>query len=250
MHPNLFSIGPITFHAYGLMAAIGIMSASWYLAKHAGDIGGTKDQMIDLLLISVVSGFAAARALYVAYEWEYFKQNPLEILAIWNGGIIFYGGLLGGLAGLFIYTKRLGWPVLKTLDLFTPATALAQGFGRIGCFLNGCCYGKETGCFLGVRFPSHPLPLHPTQLYDSALCFLLFVILVKFYSKNRSRAGSTSLLYFTLQPIGRFTIEFFRNDMAKLLFGLTFGQWMSIGIFAVAIIFALILKQRPGVAQV
>ena len=237
-------MGPVTLHSYGLLVALGILFASWYLTKNAFRISMSSDQIIDLILVTTVSGFILARIFYVIYDWNYFKEHPIDIVAIWKGGIVFYGGLLGGVFGFLIYTKRTGQPVLKTLDLFTPAAALAQGFGRIGCFLNGCCYGRPTAGPLGVLFPFSGVPLHPTQLYDAVFCFLLFAFLAVFYSKNSKHAGRTSFLYFTLHPVGRFVIEFFRNDMPRMPFGFTLGQWMGIGIFTSAAACFLILKLK------
>ena len=242
MHPNLCSIGPVTLHTYGLLAAIGIIAASLYLQKNAFQINATSDQMVDLFLVTVVSGFIGARALYVVDEWEFFREKPFEMIAIWNGGIIFYGGLIGGFLGFFVAVKRMRFPFFGTLDLFTIAVTLAHGFGRIGCFFNGCCYGRETHSIFGIRFPFSQVPLHPTQLYDAAFCFALFAVLVWFYSKHSKTAGATSFLYFTLQPIGRFVIEFFRDDMPRLAWNLTLGQWMAAGIFSATLIVALMIK--------
>ena len=244
MHPNLFSIGLVTLHSYGLLVAVGIVAASSYLTKHAVRVGKTQDEMIDLILVTTVSGFIAARILYVIYEFPYYATHPMEIFAIWKGGIILYGGLLGGVAGFLGFTWWRRWPVLKTLDLFTPAMALAHGFGRIGCFLNGCCYGKETACPLGVVFPFSKMPLHPTQLYEATFCFLLFAFLVIFYKRYHEKVGLTSLLYFSIYPAGRFAIEFLRNDMGRLWLGLTLGQWMSIGILTGTIVIFFILRPR------
>ena len=180
MHPNLFSIGPLTVHVYGLLVALGILAASWYLTRNVSRVDMTRDQMIDLIFVTTISGFVGARILYVIYDFDYFKSSPLEILAIWHGGIIFYGGLVGGVLGFVVQVTRMKKSLLRSLDLFTPATALAQGFGRIGCFMNGCCYGKETSLPIGIRFPFHNAPLHPTQLYDAAFCFLLFALLASF----------------------------------------------------------------------
>ncbi|MBI4388535.1 MAG: prolipoprotein diacylglyceryl transferase, partial [Candidatus Omnitrophica bacterium] len=246
MHPNLFSIGPLTLHSYGLLVALGILAASSYLTRNALRVGKSQDEMIDLILVTTVSGFIGARLLYVIYEFPYFSEHPSEILAIWKGGIILYGGLLGGFVGFLGFLSWKKWPILKTLDLFTPAMALAHGFGRIGCFLNGCCYGKETLCPLGVVFPFSQSALHPTQLYEAVFCFGLFVFLAVLYRKHREQAGLTSFLYFVIYSMGRFVIEFLRNDMDRLAFGLTLAQWMSIGIFSGAVIIFIILSFKKG----
>lgn len=238
MHPELFSIGFLTIHTYGFFLAIGVIAGSFYISKQSKKIGLPEEKAMDLILWTVVSGFLAARILYVVYDLDYFLKNPFEILAIWRGGIIFYGGLIGGVAGFLFYSSRIQFPKRETLDLFVPATALAQGFGRIGCFFNGCCYGRETNCPLGVVFSFSQQPLHPVQLYESVFCFLLFIFLWKIYSCNKDKPGFTSLIYFLLYALGRFVLEFFRNDMPHLALGFTLGQWMSIGV-AVSAVFLL-----------
>lgn len=249
MFPKLFSIGPVTLHSYGLMVAIGVLAAARYLTKNARRLGKSEDEMVDLILVTVISGFVAARLLYVIYEFDYFEKNLLDVFAIWKGGLVFYGGLIGGVIGFLGFARIKKWPILKTLDLFTPATVLAQGFGRIGCFLNGCCYGKETHSFIGVTFPFSGVPLHPTQLYEAFFSFMLFGFLVWAYRRRNVTVGMTSFLYFTLQPLGRFLIDFLRNDTARFVLGLTSAQWTSAGLFVAALIVAGVLRGQSKHAR-
>ncbi len=229
MHPELFSFGPIAVHTYGFCLAIGVILGSLYISRQCHKLGLPEEKAMDLILRTVISGFVGARLLYIAYELDYFLENPLDVFAIWRGGIIFYGGLIGGVLGFLYYTHRIDFPRRETLDLFVPATALAQGFGRIGCFFNGCCYGSETTCPLGVVFPFSENMLHPVQLYEAAFCFALFFFLSKIYPRIQNRPGFTALLYFLIYPAGRFALEFFRSDMPAFALGLTLGQWMSAG---------------------
>jgi len=187
MHPDLFSIGDLTLHSYGLLVAVGILAASVYLTRRASLLAMSRDQVMDLILVIVISGFVGARALYVIYEFDYFRRVPLEIIAIWRGGIIFYGGMIGASIGFVLYHWRTKRSILRSLDLFTPALALAQSFGRIGCFLNGCCFGKETASFFGILFPFHPIPLHPTQLYHALFNLVLFSVLIVVLERNAQK---------------------------------------------------------------
>ncbi len=244
MFPDLFSIGPLHFHSYGLLVAVGFLAATAFLTRSASRVGKTRDEIVDLVIVTALAGFFGARVFYVIYEFDYFKSQPLETLAIWKGGIIFYGGLFFGCAVFFVFTLAKKWPVLKTLDLFMPALALAQGFGRIGCFLNGCCYGKPTTCVLGVRFPFSEELLHPTQLYEAVFCFVLFFVLVVISKKAEKRPGTVSGFYFLLYAAGRFVIEFYRNDMPRLALGFTLGQWVSAAVFLAGFIFLLKIRMK------
>ncbi len=234
MYPKLFSIGPLTIYSYGVMAAIAVSFAVWYFGRNARYVNMSYDEVVDFSIITIIFGFVGARLLFVVYMWDYYKVRPLEIFAIWQGGIIFYGGLIGGVLTLVVQARLKKISILRMMDLLVPGVALAQGFGRVGCYLNGCCYGKPTDLPIGVLFPGHSLPLHPAQIYDSIFCFILFWFLSAYYKKHSDRIGATSFLYFTIQPIGRFIIEFFRDDMAKILFGMTLGQVVSAGIFLAA----------------
>lgn len=226
MHPILLSLGPIRLYSFGVLVAIGVLSAILLLRTNAKRISVSPDVMVDLAIVTVVSGFIGARILYVIQYWDFFRASPFEILKIWEGGIILYGGLIGGLLGfsIFIRIKRL--PFLTLLDLFVPALALAQGFGRIGCFLNGCCFGSPTDLPWQVQFPLLDHPVHPTQLYEATFCFLLAAFLL-FLWQQRLRAGTVAVSYFILYPAGRFLFEFFRGDNIPIFLNLTAHQWIS-----------------------
>jgi phosphatidylglycerol:prolipoprotein diacylglycerol transferase len=128
-------------------------------------------------------------------------------------------------------------PIIRTLDVFMPALALAQGFGRIGCFFNGCCYGHATEAWCGVRFPFAVERLHPAQLYESGFCFLLFLFLARFDVSKKRLDGETAFLYFLLYPLGRFVIEYFRADTLRLWFDWTLAQWVSLALIGAALVF-------------
>ena len=244
MHPQLFTLGPVTLHSYGVMVAFGVGCAAWYLQRRAALLAVTANQMIDLVVMTAVWGFVGARALYVAHEWKYFRENPFEIFAIWHGGVIFYGGMLASLAAFWWQTKRLRVGFLRALDLFVPAIALAHAFGRIGCFFNGCCYGKPGTLFCAVRFPFSDVPRHPTQLYEALFDFSLFALLAFLHPRLKGREGIISFLYFVSYAIGRFGVEFLRDDMPRLALGWTFGQWISVGILISAFLSVLLVRRR------
>ncbi|MBI4358292.1 MAG: prolipoprotein diacylglyceryl transferase [Candidatus Omnitrophica bacterium] len=236
MYPVLFSFGPIRLYSYGLLVALGVLLAVLLLRINARGTSVHPDTVVDLAIVTVIGGFAMARAFYVVQFWNYFRNAPLDIFKMWQGGIILYGGLVGGILGFtfFIWVRHL--PFMTLLDLFVPATALAQAFGRIGCFLNGCCFGKASQVPWAVSFPFLKEPVHPTQLYEAFYCFLLTGLLL-FLWNRRFRTGTVAAAYFILYPMGRFVIEFFRGDSQVILFHLTLNQWISFGF----VLFVLIL---------
>ena len=245
MHPILFSLGPLHIYSYGVLVAMGVLTAIFLLRSSAVKVQINPDVMVDLAIVTVVSGFVGARIFYVIQFWNYFKASPIDVFKIWEGGIVVYGGIIGGLIGFSSFIKLRRLPFLPLLDLFVPALALAQGFGRFGCFLNGCCFGKPTTSFWGVSFPFSDLPLHPTQLYEATFCFSLAVFLL-FLSRKSLPTGSATALYFILYPTGRFLIEFVRGDNMRVFLNLTVHQWISIGVIIIALLSVLFFKFAHG----
>ena len=247
MKNDLLTIGSLTVHGYGLMIGIGVMVAlimGDYRAKSKGLNG---DLIYGLTLTTVVLGFLCARVLFIITEWKNFVKDPMSFVT--GSGFVVYGGIIGGLLVIFGYCKWKKMDFLDYLDLMIPSVAVAQGFGRIGCFLAGCCYGKETECFLGVTFtnsayaPNH-IKLLPSQLFMSGGDFLIAAVLL-WYSKKNPSKGKTSALYLMLYSVGRFLVEFTRNDDRGFVGGLSTSQFIGIFTFVVAAIcyFVLIPKR-------
>ena len=150
MYNDILTIGSFTIHGYGLMIGLGVAAALLlgdYRAKKRGLNG---DYIYGMTFSAVIFGFIAARILFIITEWKEFIQNPINYLA--GSGFVVYGGIIGGAITIYVYCKLKKIDMLTYLDLMIPSVALAQGFGRIGCFLAGCCYGKETNSWLGVIF--------------------------------------------------------------------------------------------------
>ncbi|MBQ2896340.1 MAG: prolipoprotein diacylglyceryl transferase [Oscillospiraceae bacterium] len=212
MYNELFSIGPLTIYGYGLMIGIGVIVALFWSTKRGAGRGINEDTAMSILLIAVVVGFAGAKVLYVITDWRYFLRDPLGALG--SEGFVVYGGIITGLLGCWLYCRRKKVDFLEALDVFMPPVAAAQGFGRIGCFLAGCCYGKVTDSVFGVIFPSGgapAVPVWPTQLFSSAGDFLLALALV-LYDRRPHARGNTGAMYLILYGVGRFLIEFLRDD--------------------------------------
>ncbi len=218
MHPVLFSIGRFHIYTYGVMVAAGIfLGASLFLRE--GRKKGIDPQVLgDVIIYAVISGVIFSRLFYAAVSWSEFKDDPAEILFVWRGGFVYWGALLGGIAGAWFCSKRKGLPFLEVLDLAAPFIPLAHAVGRIGCFSAGCCYGKE--CHLPwaivVKDPRSlsPLgiPLHPVQLYSSLVNFFIFLVLYFFFSKRKKFSGELILEYVVIYGACRFFLEFFRGD--------------------------------------
>lgn len=237
MYPTLFSYGPLVIHSYGVLVAIGVLIAVYLLRQNAERVGVQPNFVVDLALFVVLVGFLGARLFYVALYWDYFRAAPLEMIQIWKGGLVWYGGFAGGWIGFYLFTRFKHLPFMVLLDLFVPAVALAQGFGRIGCFLNGCCFGIKTNVPWAVHVPFSDHPIHPTQLYESAFCFLLAGFLFLLW-RRRLATGFVSFMYFLLYPTGRFFLEFLRGDNPDLIYSLTQPQLVSSGLIVVtAIVF-------------
>lgn len=238
MYNEIVSIGPVTIHGYGLMIAIGIiaaLTAGIFLAKRKGI---NPDELYNLTFIAVIGGFMCAKILYCIVEWKTFIDEPLKTLG--SDGFVVYGGIIGGtlLCGLYCRFKKLSF--LKYFDVVLPSVAIAQGFGRIGCFLAGCCYGRETDSFVGITFKNsnyapNNVSLIPTQLFSSAGCFLMAAVLF-FYARKKRIDGRTGALYLIFYSIGRSVIEIFRNDFRGEIGVLSTSQFISIFILLSGIV--------------
>lgn len=245
MYNDLFSIGPVTIHGYGLMIGIGIVLAfiaGTYLAKKKGI---DADELFNLTTISVIGGFACAKVLFCIVEWDSFVKNPLGTLG--SSGFVVYGGIIGGILLCALYCKIKKLPFWKYFDTVLPAVAIAQGFGRIGCFLAGCCYGRETDSFVGIafhnsKFAPNDVKLIPTQLFSSAGCFIMAAVLFA-YSRKERKDARTGALYLIMYSIGRSVIEYFRNDYRGAIGILSTSQFISIFI----LIAGIILFAKPDI---
>ena len=238
MKIDLFSIGPLTVHGYGLMIGIGVLCCIFTGMKRAKKNGLSEDAVIDIAIWGLLAGFLGAKLLYVIVEWKRFLADPLSVLG--SEGFVVYGGIIAGVLAGIIYCKRKKLVFLEYFDLCSASIALAQGFGRIGCFLAGCCYGRETTSSLGVVFPEGSLApagvkVLPTQLFSSAGDFgIMFVLLWHYH--HRKKVGDTGFLYMLLYGIGRFGIEFLRNDNRGEVGIFSTSQFISLFIIAAAIL--------------
>jgi len=227
MCPVLFRLGSLEIHTYGVCVAIGVLLSLMFMRKRAAQEALPADETVDLVLWFTVASFIGARFFYVVQQWGYYSGNLPGIFAIWEGGLIFYGGGATGLLFLWLYAKWKKRPLLNLTDFLAPYVALAHGFGRIGCFLNGCCYGKFSTVPWAVSFPALPETVHPVQLYEAGYNFLIFPLLLLLHGRKRFD-GATTAMYFFLYGIGRFALEYFRGDNQPVGLGLTLPQFVSL----------------------
>ena len=230
MYNDILKIGPFTVHGYGLMIAIGVCTALFIGERRANKRGLSGDALYPLTLVCAFGGFLGAKMLYCIVEWRLFLQDPLVCLS--SSGFVVYGGIIMGVFAGWLYTKIRKLSFWKYFDIVLPSVAIAQAFGRIGCFLAGCCYGAETEAWYGIAF-SHSdfapngVKLIPTQLISSAGMFAIAGILFCYARKERT-PGKVGALYLILYSIGRFLVEFLRNDHRGTVGILSTSQFLSI----------------------
>jgi len=230
MHPLLLQLGPLPIRTYGFFIGIGFLLANSVVKSLVGRTSLKLETVLDLVFWCVSIGFVGARALYVLTRLPEYLANPMDIWKFWEGGLVFFGGPLVVIPFVTWYTLSRRIPLWTMLDIFTPALVIAHAFGRIGCFMAGCCYGKPTDSIFGIRFHSpliepslRGIPLHPTQLYESFGLGLLFVGLF-FYSRKKLFEGQIAALYLLIYPFFRIFIESFRGDSIR---GFVFGGALS-----------------------
>lgn len=241
MHPIFFRIGSIEVRYYGIMIALAFIVGAILGEKEARRKGLPYGSIYDLLSYLLIAAILGARLYYVFFSEPYwFITHPLEILAIWKGGLSLHGGILGGILAGIWYSKKRGFSPWKLSDVLAPSIALSTAIGRVGCTLNGCSFGKPTDLPWGIVFTDPnslaPLgvPLHPTQIYEIILNLILFAGLWK-WRKKVTFDGQLFLTYVMGYGIIRFFLEFFRGD-SLLIFNL-----IPVPHFISAIIFILAL---------
>lgn len=237
MYPVLFKVGPFNIYSYGVMVALGFSLAALLICRNASKFDLDKDKMLDMTIIILISGIIGARVFYVLSNFKYYLTKPLEIPDLSKGGLVWYGAFLSALAAAVWYSKKNRMKSWSVADLLAPYIALAHAFGRIGCFLNGCCYGIEVSgvTSLGVIFPNDHAIRYPTQIYSSLVLVLLFAVL-RAWQERRHFEGEIFLAYCALYSLERFFMEFLRGDNPRIFMGLTLFQLISIVIFCGSLI--------------
>ena len=248
MYPELFHIGPITIYTYGVLLAasylLGLRLAMWRAKRSGLDA----NRVLDLGIYIIIAALIGAKLLLVVTDFDEFKRDPSAMLSLARSGGVFYGGLILAVAAAFWYIAKHRLPFWRTCDVFAPGIALGHVTGRLGCLAAGCCYGKPTTVAWAITF-TNPLaranvgtplgiPLHPTQLYESAAELLILIVLLWTERKGRPFAGRTFWLYMLLYAVSRYVIEIYRGDPRGAVGIFSTSQFISLilGPLAVAML--------------
>ena len=247
MHPIIWNSGVVTIYSWGLMLSLAVIISTVLLVIELKRRRLNPDPFLDLVLIVILGGILGGRVFYVAfYDLDYYLTYPLEILQFWQGGLVYYGGLFGGILAGWTYVKLKKLSFWRTADLVAPFLALGYAIVRVGCFFNGCCYGERTTLAWGVQFPVvDDFLRHPTQLYLSLMSFIIFGVLY-YLLKNKRFDGQIILLYVIFYSIGRAIIEGFRENL--LVFPhITIAQAVSMILFIIGSIIYIKLPRRTTI---
>ncbi len=250
---DLFSIGPFTVHGYGLMIAIGVMVALFVGVKRAPKLGLNQDHIYNLTFYCLVFGLLGAKLLFGIVEIKSILKDPSIFLS--GTGFVVYGGIIVGVLAGFIYCRVKKLEFFRYADIVLPSVAIAQGFGRIGCFLAGCCYGRETDSWFSITFHNSQMApnnvaLVPTQMISTSCNFALAIGLI-LYANKEKKPGRVTALYLICYSIGRSIIEVFRNDYRGDFIGpLSVAQFISIFILLIGVVILFKDKIFPKKAKI
>ncbi|HOW86210.1 MAG TPA: prolipoprotein diacylglyceryl transferase [Candidatus Aminicenantes bacterium] len=262
MLPILVKIGPLTIHTYGFLMAVGVALALWFIYRQAKAAGLDADRIMDASFYTIIVSLIGAKLILFIGNISFYAKYPKELLSLAQSGGVFQGGLTFGTIFALWYFHRRKIPTWKTADIIAPALAMGHGFGRIGCFSAGCCYGRASTAPWAATFTDKyasqltgiPLdsPLHPVQLYEAGLNFLNFVVLYLIL-KRKKFDGQVFGFYIINYSVIRFFTEYFRGDHAdqtyflrgaSALTSLSYPQlYCLLGLIAGAV-FCVVMKRR------
>ena len=252
--PVAISIGPIKIYWYGIIIALAMLIGISLATKEAQKLGLEEDTMVNMALWAIPIGFIGARLYYVLFKWDYYIQNPSEIIAIWNGGIAIYGGLIAGGLAVYWFARRKKMTLTLLLDILAPSVLLAQSIGRWGNFINQEAHGGAVSRqfletlylpeFIIEQMNINGTYYHPTFLYESLWSLLGFILLIILRNqKGLLRRGEVALSYVIWYSFGRFFIEGMRTDSLWIGDIMRVSQMLSLVLFISAIIL-LVYRRR------
>jgi len=265
---NLPVIGEFTITSFGVMMALAFLSAYAVLRAELGRMGGDPELAADMLMAALIGGIVGAKLYYVLLYWDRTVVDPLGMLFD-RGGLVWYGGLIGGVLGVSWIVRRRNASIPLAADAVAPGLALAYAVGRIGCFLVGDDYGRPTDSWVGIAFPrgvppstaanlrrfgarvdpsisdGELLTVHPTQLYETGLSLVIFFLLWKLRKRPHAQ-GWVFSVWLAAAGVERFIIEFFRAKDDRFLGGFTIAQLISVGMVVTGLAIATRLRRSPS----
>ena len=260
MYPLLFDLGFVNIYSYGVILGGAYLLALWYALQRARRAGLDGQRIVDLGLVGIFSAVIGAKLMLVVVDFDRYVADPSQLMGVLQAGGVFYGGLLLSVPMCWWYIRRHRLPLWTTCDLFAPGIALAQGAGRMGCLLAGCCFGRPTEAPWGITFSSTlaaaasgtPLgvALHPTQIYESAAVLLILGVLLAGERRWRAFPGRTFWTYLLLYGVARMVIELYRGDPRGMVFdALPTSQFVSALIVPASIVMLVRLGRRGAAAE-
>ena len=268
MHPIFLEIGSFSIRWFGVMMAIGFLIAFLNLRYQAKYCKIDQQIVSDMLIWILVGGIVGARIAYIIANWSTeFSAHPISMFFVHKGGLIYYGGLIGGIISSFIYVRLKKQPALPIADIAATSIPIGQAFGRIGCFMNGCCYGKVTKSAIGVEYPVNSSPwieqvnehlvlsnskcslsMHPVQLYESFFSIIVFLCLWLILRKQKF-SGVTASCYLMFYGLLRFIMESFRGDPRQQVTFVNTAQLISlvmIGLGVAVFVLSFLVQKRSN----
>ena len=233
------------------MMALAFLAGLWTATRRAQRVNIAGETISDITLWIMLGGIFGARIFYVTTYWkqEFADQSFTEVFMVQHGGLVYYGGLIGATLAAMVYIRWKKLPLWPLTDVLAPSIALGSFFGRIGCLLNGCCYGRACDLPWAIHFPAdhetHGAGVHPTEIYDALLNLILYVFLAWLFRRKKFD-GQIFATYLIIYAVFRSIAEYFRGDYPAdhVHAGLTSAQLVSVPIFVTGIILALILSRR------
>jgi phosphatidylglycerol---prolipoprotein diacylglyceryl transferase len=267
MHPRLWTLPTFDFlgrhwapvlPTYGVLLAIGFLAGLWVASRQAKRAGLNHERVTDMAVWVLIAGIIGAKLMLVAVDWKRYSAESLDLWSLFQSGGVFYGGLIGGILAAWWFVRRYQLPAWPTADVLAPGVVLGQAIGRLGCFFAGCCYGKPASVPWAVTFTDPyayrhvgtplDIALHPSQIYESLACFLIFFFLLWLAPRKRF-AGQVVLTYAVLYSVARFGLEFFRGDPERGgAWGLSTSQIVAVVILLAAGFLFTRLRRRPVAA--
>jgi phosphatidylglycerol:prolipoprotein diacylglycerol transferase len=251
VHPIVLQFGSLTITSYGVMVALGFLAGLWTASRRGPHGGIAAEKVLDIGPWLIIGGILGARILHVTTYWSEYAGKPFtEVFMVWHGGLVFYGGLVGASLACILYARLKKLPLWKLADVLAPSIAVGYVFGRIGCLLNGCCYGRECHLPWAITFPQESrgapsgVPLHPTQAYESLLNLGLYAVLAWLFRRKKFD-GQVFAAYLVGYALERSFVELFRGDYPQHYLGgwATPAHLVSIGILAAGSVLLAVLPR-------